>query len=106
MMARSKQFRCGCAITTAEIVELANLRLAKDGYDENVKRFHVLNMMHAKAQKWLDIHGTEKKNPWLPAKKIGLNYIYDGRLANRLLREVIKDAITRQSKWSWEVVWE
>lgn len=105
-MARIKKFRCGCAITTKEILELANDKLARDGYDENVKNFHVLNMMHLKAQKWLDIHGTTRKNPWLPTHKIGLNYIYDSRLANRLLREVIKDAIARQSKHEWEIVWE
>lgn len=105
-MARSKQFRCGCAITSREIVELANVQLAKDGYEENVKTFHVLNMMHAKAQRHLDLHGTRKKNPWLPTRKIGLNYIFEARQANRLLREVIKDAITRQSKRSWEIVWE
>jgi hypothetical protein len=91
-MAKKQPWLCSCAITMREIKARINFGRELEGKRPlNWQRFY--QMRREAAQAFLDEHWGKKhgntgldRNPYLPDRMIGNNYIFKPEKANRLIR--------------------
>lgn len=92
-MARKKQpWLCSCAITMREIRARVNFGRELTG-KRPLTWFHFYRLRSTAAQAFLDEHWDKKhgnigldRNPYLPDRIIGNNYIFQAGKANRLIK--------------------